>query len=107
MIETRYLSNDVNNPTYTFIRIVAYGHLNGEDGWSTVTRFADDLVDLDYNVLPDAVRIQIYDPSGDLVYDTGSGPIPQGESEMVYDFPHEQSWRTFLDGGNVTVHFKD
>lgn len=103
-IDTR----EINGDLYTFIRIEANGQLNGEDGWLTVTRFSDDIDDPDGGVLPDAVRIQIFYPTyDDLIYDTGSGPIPQGETEMVYDFPHDHSWRTFFDGGNITVFYEE
>ena len=105
VIETRLLDGNPDND-YIFVRIEAFGQFNGEDGWSTVTRFSD-FGQPGTGILSDAVRIQIYDPSGELVYDTGSGPVPVGETMMIYDYPHEQSWRTILDGGNVTVHYQD
>ena len=81
----------------TFIKVWAYGQLNGEDGWSVVARFTD------YGNPPgskvkagtssDAVRIQLFAP---------------GKSESVYDtaldYPHEQGWRALLDGGNVSFY---
>jgi hypothetical protein len=42
----------------------------------------------------DAIRIQLFDPDDNHVYDTAW----EGE------FSREQSWRHLLDGGNVTVH---
>ena len=109
VIETHLLEYPADSGVhydYTFVRIEAIGQFNGENDWSTVTRFSD-FGEPGTGILADAVRIQLYDPSGKLVYDTGSGPMPAGETMMVYDYPHEQSWRTILDGGNVTIHYQD
>lgn len=133
-VETRQVEYPKNSGVlhdYTFVRIVANGQFNGEDGWSTHLRFSDSGHPCDaesyacrsekrstgkkipYRIFTatDSVRIQIYDepdmPGDDLAYDTASGPIPEGEDEMVYDFPHEQSWRTFFDAGNISLYNLD
>jgi hypothetical protein len=82
---------------YQFIRIWAHGQLNGEDGWSVLLRVTDfgtpvgGKDKLDGRV--DAVRIMLFEPDGDAVYDTAQ------------DYPREQGWRALLDGGNVVLHF--
>lgn len=94
LIETHYL----DTTPYTFVRIEAHGRLNGGDGWSVLVRFSDFGVPVnDKALLPghaDALRIKLFDPSGAELYDT------------AFDYPREQSWRTLLDGGNVTVDMK-
>jgi len=104
VIETRsfeYPADSGVDNDYTFVRIEAIGQFNGEDGWSTVTRFSD-FGEPGTGILADAVRIMIYGPNNELAYDTASGA-----DEGVYDYPREQSWKTLLDGGNVTVHYQD
>jgi hypothetical protein len=94
-IETR------NNPTYgdyTFVRIVAYGELNGEDGWLTETRFAVDFDESGYGKSPDAVRISLFNPDDEHVYDTAAGV------DGYYDFSRDHSWRTILNG-DVTIFY--
>ena len=90
-IRTQYL----DTTPYTFIRIEASGRLDGADGWSVLARFSDFGVPVKNKALPfghaDALRVILFNPSGDAVYDT------------ALDYPREQSWRTLLDGGNVTV----
>lgn len=133
-VETKQIEYPKNSGVlhdYTFIRIIANGHFNGEDGWSTHLRFSDSGHPCDpksytcrsekqsigkkipYKIFTttDSVRIQIYEepdiPANDLAYDTASGPIPPGEDEMIYDFPHEHSWRTFFDAGNIGIYELD
>jgi hypothetical protein len=90
-IETHYF----DTTPYTFVRIEAHGQLNNADGWSVLVRFSDFGVPVTDKELPpnhaDAMRIMLFDPSGIAVYDT------------ALDYPREQSWRTLLDGGNVSV----
>lgn len=82
--------------TFQFIRIEANGQLNGEDGWRVLARFTDfgSPVKRKEKSDPasDAVRIVLLDPYGEVVYDTAQ------------DYPREQSFRTLLDGGNVTLY---
>jgi hypothetical protein len=80
------------------VRIEASGRLDGADGWSVLVRFSDFGIPVNDTTLPsghaDALRVILFDPSGDAVYDT------------ALDYPREQSWRTLLDGGNVAVDMK-
>jgi hypothetical protein len=91
LIETRYR----DTVPFTFVRIEARGSLDGEEGWSVLVRFSDFGVPVNNKeMLPenaDALRIMLFGPGGDSVYDT------------ALDYPREQSWRTLLDGGNVSV----
>jgi len=95
-VETR----DFEGMPYTFIRIRARGQLDGEDGWSVLLRFSDFGPPVRNGRAPashsDAVRIILmdpdYQPDDAYYYDT------------AFDFPRDQSWRTLLDGGNVSVH---
>jgi hypothetical protein len=93
-IETAYL----DTTPYTFVRIEARGRLDGADGWSVLARFSDFGVPVNNKALnpghADALRVILFDPSGVPVYDT------------ALDYPKEQSWRTWLDGGNVAVDMK-
>jgi hypothetical protein len=93
-ITTRYF----DTTPFTFVRIEARGRLNGGDGWSVLARFTDFGTPVNNKALPpehaDALRISLFDPSGIAVYDT------------ALDYPREQSWRTLLDGGNVTVDMR-
>jgi len=93
-IETHYL----DTTPYTFVRIEARGRLDGVEGWSVLARFSDFGVPVRSKELPfehaDALRLMLFDPGGQPVYDT------------ALDYPREQSWRTLLDGGNVTVDVK-
>ena len=83
---------------YTFVRIEAHGQLDGQDGWSVLVRFSDFGIPVNNTALPldhaDALRIRLFDPTGFAVYDT------------ALDYPHEQAWRTLLDGGNVSIDMK-
>ncbi len=94
VIETRYL----DTTPYTFVRIEARGALDREEGWSVLVRFSDFGVPVsNRDLLPenaDALRIMLFGPGGDAVYDT------------ALDYPREQSWRTLLDGGNVSVDMR-
>ena len=96
LIETRYFEET----PYTFVKISAQGELNGAEDWSVVIRFADFGTPASNKALPpnhaDAVRIQLFDPTPVLVYDTG------WEQENW----REQSRRALLDGGNVTVDMR-
>jgi len=93
-------TRDFEGVPYSFIRIRARGRLDGEDGWSVLLRFADFGPPLRNGSAPashsDAVRIILmdpdYQPDDPYYYDT------------AFDFPRDQSWRTLLDGGNVSVH---
>ena len=99
LIETR------NNPIYgdyTFVRIVAYGQLNGEDGWFTQTYFAVDFDEPEHGKSSDAVRISLYNPDGEHVYDTAVG-VGSAQGEL-YDFSRDHSWRTILNG-DVTIFY--
>ena len=93
-IETHYL----DTTPYTFVRIEASGRLDGAVGWSVLVRFSDFGIPVNDKALPsghaDALRVILFDPSGDAIYDT------------ALDYPREQSWRTLLDGGNVAVDMK-
>jgi hypothetical protein len=82
-----------------FIRIRAQGRLDGEEGWSVLARFTDfgppNRAGVETGNARDALRIMLFAPTGgEAWYDT------------ALDYPREQSWRTLLDGGNVTVHFE-
>jgi hypothetical protein len=94
LIETRYR----DTVPYTFVRIEARGSLDGVEGWSVLVRFSDFGVPVNNKeMLPenaDALRIMLFGPGGDAVYDT------------ALDYPREQSWRTLLDGGNVSVDMR-
>jgi hypothetical protein len=94
LIETRYR----DTVPFTFVRIEARGSLDGEEGWSVLVRFSDFGVPVNNKeMLPenaDALRIRLFGPGGDAVYDT------------ALDYPREQSWRTLLDGGNVSVDMR-
>lgn len=94
VIETRYR----DTIPFTFVRIEARGSLDGAEGWSVVVRFSDFGVPVNNRDLSpenaDAIRIMLFGPSGDAVYDT------------ALDYPREQSWRTLLDGGNVSVDMR-
>ncbi len=94
VIETRYR----DTIPYTFVRIEARGSLDGVEGWSVLVRFSDFGVPVNNRDLSpdnaDAIRIMLFGPSGDAVYDT------------ALDYPREQSWRTLLDGGNVAVDMR-
>jgi hypothetical protein len=94
--ETRYFEDT----PYTYVRIRARGDLNGGAGWSMMVRFADFGIPVRNVALPpnhaDAVRIQLFDPAGVHVYDTG----------WAIENWREQVWRTLLDGGNVTVDMR-
>ena len=94
IIETHY----IDATPYTFVRIEASGQLDGADGWAILVRFSDFGVPVRNKELPtnhaDALRIMLFDPSGVAVYDT------------ALDYPREQSWRTLLDGGNVSVDMR-
>jgi len=93
-IETHYL----DTTPYTFVRSEARGRLDGVEGWSVLARFSDFGVPVRNKALPfehaDALRLMLFDPGGQAVYDT------------ALDYPRDQSWRTLLDGGNVTVDVK-
>ena len=88
----------IENSEYLFVRIRAVGQFDGQDGWTVTARFSDFGIP-DHSgkfvpeILNDAVRIQVRDQYDNFVYDTAA------EDE----YPREQSWRTLLDGGNVTV----
>ena len=94
VVRTQYL----DTTPYTFVRIEASGRLDGADDWSVLARFTDFGVPVKNKALPpgrtDALRVILFDPSGVKVYDS------------AFDYPREQSWRTLLDGGNVTVDVK-
>lgn len=105
-IVTRYLP-DADGTPYTFVRIEARGRLDGEDGWSVLARFSDFGAPVRNKSLPtdyaDALRLMLFRPDGvGAFYDTARLST---EDEPV-DFPREQSWRTLLDGGNVTVDIR-
>jgi len=93
-------SRDFEAPgDHYFIRIVAEGRLDGEDGWSVLVRFTDHgtpgLSRQHSEDFRDTVRIMLFDPDPlhvEAVYDT------------ALDYPRDESWRTLLDGGNVTVN---
>ena len=67
-------------------------------GWSVLVRFTDYGAPGRKKSLPpgygDSLRVMLFDPSGNTVYDT------------AFDYPREQSWRTLLDGGNVSAHIR-
>jgi len=90
-LETEELGN------FTYIRLWAHGELNQEDGWSVLARFTDFGTPAGKqnksDARGDALRIVLFDPDGEAVYDTAQ------------DYPREQSWRALLDGGNVTLYF--
>lgn len=92
-------SRDFISPDdHLFVRFRAYGTFNGEEDWCVLARFSDfgrparqhSAIDN----AADATRLILFNPQGDLVYDT------------AHDYPREQAWRTLLDGGNVTVHIR-
>lgn len=95
-VEARY-SEDAAAP-FTFVRIEAGGRLDGMDGWSVLVRFTDYGAPARNKSLlhgyADSLRVMLFDPSGVAVYDT------------ALDYPREQSWRTLLDGGNVSVNMR-
>jgi len=93
-------SNTVDGQDYLFVRIEASGTLDGEEGWSVIARIADfgspGQAKKQPGGLTDAIRLSLFDPFGEGVfYDTATLDPP--------DFPREQAWRTFLDGGNITA----
>ncbi|KPK51869.1 MAG: hypothetical protein PVI25_10560 [Gammaproteobacteria bacterium] len=94
LIETQYR----DTVPYTFVRIEASGSLDGVEGWSVLARFSDFGVPVNNKeMLPenaDALRIRLFGPGGDAVYDT------------ALDYPRDQAWRTLLDGGNVSVDMR-
>ena len=98
--EVRINSNTVSGQDFLFVSFEAYGTLDGTDGWSVTVRIADfgspGEAKKEAGALTDAVRLTLFDSlGGGAVYDTATlDPA---------DFPREQSWRTFLDGGNITV----
>jgi len=88
---------------YIFARIEANGKFNGENGWSILVRFSDfgapgKVKKENPENRSDAVRIMMFDY-----------PYSAGSEEAVYDtaldYPREESWRTLLDGGNVTIYY--
>lgn len=95
IVATHYL--DDTTP-YTFVRIEATGQLDGMADWSVLARFSDFGVPVRNKALPsahaDALRIMLFDPNGDLAYDSAQ------------DYPREQAWRALLDGGNVSVDIR-
>ena len=80
-----------------FIKIWAEGRLDGKEGWEVIIRLTDFGNPPNKMNLPpddaDAIRIQLFDPDNNHVYDTAW----EGE------FSREQSWRHLLDGGNISV----
>jgi hypothetical protein len=91
---------------FLFVNINADGKFNGEDGWSMVIRLSDyGAPGIVKKTNPanrtDAIRITLYD-----------SPYPTGGQPAVYDtasvdeYPHEDAWRTILDGGNMTVYYQ-
>lgn len=94
LIETRYR----DTIPYTFVRIEARGALDRMEGWSVLVRFSDFGVPVSNKALlpenADALRISLFGPGGEAVYDT------------ALDYPREQAWRTLLDGGNVSVDMR-
>ncbi|UCC13421.1 MAG: hypothetical protein JSW21_08445 [Gammaproteobacteria bacterium] len=94
LIETRYR----DTVPFTFVRIEARGSLDRMEGWSVLVRFSDFGVPVNNKeMLPenaDALRISLFGPGGEAVYDT------------ALDYPREQAWRTLLDGGNVSVDMR-
>ena len=103
-IDPRELTG-IDDSEYFFVRITATGQFDGEDGWTITARFAD-FKDPNkkqkgaFGALSDAVRLQVFDPEGDHVYDTAWLEDPPRPNE----FNRDQVWRTFLDGGIVNVH---
>jgi hypothetical protein len=107
-VETHYFPDEEGTP-YTFVRIVARGRLDGEEGWSVLARFSDFGMPVRNKSLPpeqaDALRLMLFHADTTDVpalYDTAR---QTADGEKV-DFPREQSWRTLLDGGNVVVDIK-
>jgi len=91
--------NTLDDVPFTFVSIIFYGQFNGEDGWKIDMNFADfgepGRAKPDSGNKWDAVRISVFNPSGESVWDTareGTG------------FPREQAWRTLLDGGNIKIY---
>lgn len=88
------------DPNSIFVSMTADGKFNGEYGWSIVVRISDfgspGNSKAIKNNLSDAIRISLIDPDEIHVYDTAT---------LDGDFPREQSWRTLLDGGNITVYY--
>lgn len=93
--------NEFQSTPYTFVKIWATGRLDGEDNWSVIIRFSDFGNPKKDKGLPqnhvDAVRIQLFNPSGEHVYDTA----------WKDEFSREQGWRHLLDGGNISVHVSE
>lgn len=93
-------SNTVDGQDFLFVRIEASGTLDGEEGWSVIARIADfgspGQAKKQPGSLTDAIRLSLFDPSGETVFYDTATLDPS-------DFPREQSWRTFLDGGNITA----
>ena len=90
---------EFNGNEYMFVRFVATGQFNGEDGWSILARFSDfgepGVGKKNAGDLSDAVRFNLIDPYGDTVYLTS------------HYFPWDQARRTLLNGGNLTFHCED
>jgi hypothetical protein len=84
---------------FVFVRFIATGQFNGEDGWSILVHLTDygkpGIGKKDAEDLSDAVRFTLIAPDTNLAYDT------------ALSFPREQVWRVLLDGGNLTFHCED
>ena len=92
--------NELDGKEFVFVRFIANGQFNGEDGWSILARFSDFGEPgvgkkKDSGNLSDAVRFNLTDPYGNTVYLTSQY------------FPWDQARRTILDGGNLTFHCQD
>lgn len=93
--------NTLDDEGYFFAGVRFIGQFNGEEGWSIIIRMSDfgepGRAKPDTGNHWDAVRISVFNPMGEPIWDTAW--------EDTTGFPHEQSWRTLLDGGNIKVHF--
>ena len=99
--EIWFSENDLDGVPYHFIGVNASGQFTGEDGWTLVIRMSDfgepGKASLDTGKYSDAMRISVFDPYNQNVWDSSAN--------ATVGFPREQAWRTLLNGGNIKAHY--
>lgn len=83
---------------YTWVKFLAHGSMDGEEGWSASVRLSDFGTPVRNKNTPDnhsdAIRFFLLDPDyqgGEFYYDS------------AFEFTRDQLWKALLDGGNFTV----